>query len=215
MRYSTIFFDLDDTVYSSNSGLWPAIRERMSLYMLERLNLPEDQIPVLRWQYYQTYGTTLRGLQIHHGVDAEDYLVFVHDLPLGEYLQPQPEIRRILLSLPQQRWIFTNADAAHARRVVAILELADCFEGIIDLRAIQFACKPEIVAYQRAMSLAGEPDPQRCILLDDAPANLLTAHRLGFWTILVGGNGCSEPGVDLSIPALSALPEVMPELWEA
>lgn len=214
MRYSTLFFDLDDTVYSSRSGLWDAIRERMNLYMLERLHLPADQIPDLRRNYYQAYGTTLRGLQIHHGVDTDDYLMFVHDLPLQDYLQPQPVLRRILLSLPQHRWIFTNADAAHARRVISVLDLDGCFEGIIDVRAIQFACKPEIVAYQRALCLAGVDHPQCCVLLDDSSTNLLPAHRLGIRTVWVGGNGRPEPGVDLALPALFALPEAMPELWE-
>jgi putative hydrolase of the HAD superfamily len=214
MRYTTLLFDLDCTLYSSDCGLWDAIRDRMSLYMLERLRLPEDQVSSLRRHYYQTYGTTLRGLQIHHAVDPEDYLVFVHDLPLPDFLQPQPELRSLLLSLPQKRWIFTNADDAHARRVVAALGLDGCFDGVIDVRAVQFACKPEEIAYRRALDLVGRPDPGRCVMLDDSPANLLPAHRLGIRTVWVGGNLHSHPGTDLSVPELLALPVVMPELWE-
>lgn len=214
MHYTTLFFDLDDTVYSNTRGLWKAIRDRMSLYMLEQLGLPADQIPELRRSYYETYGTTLRGLQIHHDVDSDEYLSFVHDLPLMDYLEPQPELRRILLSLPQQRWIFTNADAAHAQRVISVLELEGCFEGIIDIRAIQFSCKPELLAYQRALSLAGETQPRRCVLLDDSPTNLFPAHQLGFRTVRVGGNGSAAPGVDICVPDLIMLPELLPELWE-
>ena len=70
MRYSTIFFDLDDTLYDSRSGLWDAIRHRMSEYMQERLGMPWAEIDELRKKYYQTYGTTLRGLQRHHQVDC-------------------------------------------------------------------------------------------------------------------------------------------------
>ena len=156
MGYSTIFFDLDDTLYASSNGLWEAIQARMNRYMAERLNIPQDKVPELRRSYYETYGTTLRGLQRHYQVDADDYLNYVHDLPLQEYLSPAPDFRAMVLSLPQKRWVFTNADDDHARRVLAILGLSDCFAGIIDVRAIAFACKPEPVAYHRALALAGK-----------------------------------------------------------
>jgi putative hydrolase of the HAD superfamily len=215
MRYSTLFFDLDGTVYDSRSGLWEVIGERMGLYMLERLQLSEDKVHTLRKRYFEAYGTTLRGLQIHHAVDADDYLAFVHDLPLRDYLQPAPELRSILLSLQHPRWIFTNADADHARRVLSVLELEGCFEGIIDIRATQFICKPEIGAYQRALSLAGEPDARQCVLIDDSPVNLLGAHQLGIHTVLVGSNGQPDPAIDVTLSSLLSLPQAMPELWEA
>jgi putative hydrolase of the HAD superfamily len=82
MGYTTLFIDLDGTLYSNSTGLWDAIRVRMTQYMLERLNLPKENVSNLRRQYFERYGTTLRGLQIHHGVDANDYLAFVHNLPL-------------------------------------------------------------------------------------------------------------------------------------
>ena len=212
MPYSTLFFDLDDTIYPSTSGLWPAIRERMGRYMWERLNLPKEDVPHLRKFYFETYGTTLRGLQIHHGVDANDYLAYVHDLPLNAYIHRDPPLKEMIKSLPQSKWIFTNADDMHARRVLAELDLTDCFYGIIDVRAIQFACKPEVVAYQRAMALAGEPEPSNCVLLDDSPRNLGPARQLGFFTILVGTNA-ADASACLSLASLIELPSAMPELW--
>ena len=212
MGYTTLFIDLDGTLYSNSTGLWDAIRVRMTQYMLERLNLPKENVSNLRRQYFERYGTTLRGLQIHHGVDANDYLAFVHNLPLEKYLKAEPRLRVVLESLPQQKWIFTNADSDHARRVLAILELADCFSGIVDVRALEFQCKPEIQAYRMALDLAGEPDPQRCILIDDSPSNLAPAQAIGFTTVLVGEDqNC--PAADHRISYLVELPQVVPELW--
>ena len=212
MGYTTLFIDLDGTLYSNSTGLWDAIRVRMTQYMLERLNLPKENVSNLRRQYFERYGTTLRGLQIHHGVDANDYLAFVHNLPLEKYLKAEPRLRVVLESLPQQKWIFTNADSDHARRVLAILELADCFSGIVDVRALEFQCKPEIQAYRMALDLAGEPDPQRCILIDDSPSNLAPAQEIGFTTVLVGEDqNC--PAADHRISYLVELPQVVPELW--
>jgi putative hydrolase of the HAD superfamily len=213
MQFTTLFFDLDDTLYPSTSGLWQAIKERMGLYMLEKLHIPKEEIPELRRKYYQTYGTTLRGLQRHHQVDSEDFLAFVHDLPLQRYLSPDPEIRSLICSLPQNKWIFTNADEAHARRVLESLNLANCFQGIIDVRALDYLCKPEKEAYRVAMRLVGESDPKRCILLDDSPRNLLPARAIGIITVLVG-QIAGDPSADYTIAGLKDLPEVLPELWK-
>lgn len=212
MPYTTLFFDLDDTLYPHGNGLWDAIRERMTGYMYARLDLPHDQVPALRRRYYENYGTTLRGLQIHHDVDVDDYLAYVHDLPLQSYLQPDPQLRALLARLPQNKWIFTNADIDHARRVLAVLDLADCFDGIIDVRAMQFTCKPEPGAYRLALQVAGESDPSRCVLLDDSPTNLAPARAIGFTTVLVGQNG-PHPAAHHTIPRLLDLPDVLPELW--
>ncbi len=73
---------------------------------------PRREIPAIRRHYFETYGTTLRGLQKHHQVDTDDYLAYVHDLPLEQYIQPNPALHDLLVSLPQRRFIFTNADAA-------------------------------------------------------------------------------------------------------
>ena len=213
MPFTTLFFDLDDTLYPNTNGLWQAIRGRMSQYMHERLGLPWEQIPELRHHYFTTYGTTLRGLQKFYQVDADEYLAYVHDLPLADYLQPAPELRSLLLSLPLPRWIFTNADDRHAQRVLAQLDLLDCFAGIIDVRAIRFACKPEMDAYQRALHIAGGPQPQECVMLDDSSANLAPARQMGFTTVLVRQDRESDPAADITIPNLLDLRRALPALW--
>jgi putative hydrolase of the HAD superfamily len=213
MSYTTLFFDLDDTLYPCTSGLWGAIRDRMGRYMAERVGLPEADIPTIRRHYFETYGTTLRGLQKHHHVDTDDYLAYVHDLPLEQYIQPNPALRVLLESLPQRRFIFTNADAAHARRVTQVLGITDCFERIIDIRAIDFACKPEPLAYLRALALAGDPAPQECVLLDDSPANLAPARQLGFTTVMINLEGGRDPAATYRLSSLLELPQVLPALW--
>jgi pyrimidine 5'-nucleotidase len=213
MRYSTIFIDLDDTLYPNTNGLWESIRERMTDFMCERLNLPLDEVNRLRRYYFEKYGTTLKGLQIHYQIDADEYLAYVHDLPLEKYLFPDEDIRSLLLSLRQQKWIFTNADEAHARRVLSTLKLNDCFDGIIDVRALNFTCKPQIEAYNKAMIICGENDPEKCIMLDDSIRNLAPATEMGITTILVGAKE-AHPDAHHSIPSLHHLPDKMPDLWE-
>ena len=99
----------------------------MNEYMQGIIDLPISEIIKLRQSYLEKYGTTLRGLQAHYEVDADEYLAFVHELPLDKYIQPDPNLHSLLLSLPQKRWIFTNADSNHARRVLSILGILRLF----------------------------------------------------------------------------------------
>ena len=195
MRFTTLFFDLDDTLYPNSTGLWEAIRERMNLYMRDRMGIPEDEVPAMREQYFKMYGTTLRGLQARHNVDVEDYLAFVHDLPLKNYLTPNLTQREIIASLPGRKLIFTNADANHARRVLAALNLDDLFETIVDVNAVAPYCKPMPESFAIAQELADEPDPRKCVMIDDLPRTTRAALDVGMASILYGTD---EPIADAS-----------------
>jgi putative hydrolase of the HAD superfamily len=186
MRFTTLFFDLDDTLYPSSTGLWHAIKERMTHYMCEQLYIPEADVPTLREHYFKTYGTTLRGLQQHHNVNTEEYLAYVHDVPLDQYLTPNPVIRQVLTSLPTRNLIFTNADANHAWRVLRALELDDLFDTVVDVNAIAPYCKPMPESFAIAMDLADEPDPRKCVMIDDLPRTTRAAREVGMASLLYG-----------------------------
>ena len=209
MKFNTLFIDLDDTVYASSSGLWELIKQRISLYMYERLNLSWDVIPELRSSYYQDYGTTMRGLIADFDINQIEYLDFVHNVPLQDHLSPDPALREMLLNLPQRKLIFTNADAAHAKRVLTAMDLTDCFEKIIDIYTMHPYCKPLKQAFQIALSEAGENETARCVLLDDSVANLAAAKELGFYTVRVGNVEESSPLFDTAIATLADLREVI------
>jgi putative hydrolase of the HAD superfamily len=212
MAFSTIFFDLDDTLYPSSNGLWVRIRQRMNQYMLEKLDIPEETIPDLRQHYFETYGTTLRGLQAHFEVEASEFLDYVHDLPVDSIVHPDPELRDLVDSIPMQKCIFTNADHNHAARVLDALGLSVSFDIIIDVVAMDYECKPNPMAYSIALTMARESDPGRCVYLDDSIRNLTPAYDMGWHTVLVGGEWPS-PVAHHSISRPHELKEVMPELW--
>jgi putative hydrolase of the HAD superfamily len=212
MSIETIFFDLDATLYPESNGLWPAIRSKIDQYMHEQVKIPQSNIRKLREDYYNHYGTTLRGLQIHYGVQAEEYLNFVHDLPLKNYLQPNPALRKILLSIHKKRWIFTNSDQSHVERVLSILGISDCFNGFVDVYALAPHCKPKQEAYQIALKLAGCANPATCAMLDDSINNLAPAKKMGFFTVWVGQNG-THPIADRTLSDIIDLPRAVPEFW--
>jgi putative hydrolase of the HAD superfamily len=208
MNFSTIFFDLDDTLYPAACGLWLQIRARISRYMVERMGLPVDQAHVLQRQYFEQYGTTLRGLEAKHAVDTADFLAYVHAVPLRDYLQPDPQLRAVLQAIPARKFIFSNADVHHARRVTAALGLKGCFDGVVDVVAIAPYCKPMPESFAIALQLAGEPDPRRCVMIDDLPRTTQAAREQGLFSILYGKTE-PHPEADAVLTDWSLLPDLL------
>ena len=211
MLINYIFFDLDDTLYPSSAGLWDAIGDRINLYMVERLKLPPGEVTALRDHYLQAHGTTLNGLVREHGIEPDDYLAYVHDLPLEAHIHPSPALTDMLERLPQYKIVLTNADLAHAQRVLARLGLQSHFDAIVDIRALNWVNKPEPKAYRRAMELAGAKEPGECMLIEDSIRNLRAARALGMLGVYVGAQ---DPGddADFVLRDISELTRVVPGL---
>jgi putative hydrolase of the HAD superfamily len=185
VKISTLFIDLDDTVYPATTQVWQLVMKRMYIYMRDFLGIPEEEVPAMRDRLFNRYGTTLRGLQIERGIDAKAYLDYVHDVDLSAILSPDPALQSALASIHLPKIIFTNACESHARNVLGLMQLEDCFDSIIDVVAVQPYCKPEQEAYQIALELAGSPDPAAVMMVDDRFENLVTAASLGMRAVLV------------------------------
>jgi pyrimidine 5'-nucleotidase len=183
--YKVILFDLDDTIYPHDSGLWEQIRNRIEQFMREELHFTGDDIPAIRDRLWRTYGTTLRGLQTEYRVEMDTYLEYVHAIPLDNFIDAQPHLARILDNLPLPKFIFTNSDGRHAKRVLELLNVADRFSQIIDIYALAPYCKPQTEAFQIALDTVGEA-PEDCLFIDDSPVNLAKGRQLGMTTISVG-----------------------------
>ena len=208
MRFNTLFFDLDETLYPTSSGLWGAIRERINAYMRERMGFPPEQIEILREQFFREYGTTLRGLQANYKVDMDEYLAFVHNVPLEAHLNPDPELRDIIEALPARKFIFTNADSVHANRVLDVVGLQGIFDSILDVHTISPYCKPMPESFELALRATGSPDPRTCALLDDQARITRAARSLGMYTILVGKESAGE-NADASLIKWTELPGLL------
>jgi putative hydrolase of the HAD superfamily len=204
-----ILFDLDNTIYPLGSGVMELISQRISRFMAEQMGLPPDEVNRLRHDYWVQYGTTLRGLQIHHGVDPEEYLAFVHDIPVEDLLHPDPELDWMLAELAPEKTIFTNATTEHARRVLRALGVERHFSRVFDIRFLDYRSKPNEDAYRRvldALSVAAE----QCLLVEDSARNIEPARALGMKTVLVGEGPVD--GADFTIPRILDLPAVVEQL---
>jgi putative hydrolase of the HAD superfamily len=181
---SHLVFDCDDTLYPRNSGLMQAISDRISLYMIERMGMDPEVVPGLRRAYWEQYGTTSRGLQAVHGLDVDEYMHYVHDLPLGDYIRPNPALDAALDALPQRKVVFTNATAEHARAVLGVIGVGHHFEGIYDAFFVENEGKPALSAYHRFLDALGVTG-EACLMAEDTARNLRPARALGMVTVLV------------------------------
>ncbi len=180
-----ILFDLDNTLYTEESGIFDLIDQRMNEWLISRLQIPETEVSDFRRKYFLEYGTTLRGLMLHHNVDPVDFLNFVHDVPVREFLTLDLELRKTLMEVSSRKIIFTNSDAAHANRILDALGVRDLFEKIFDIEAMGYIPKPNPEAYRQVLLYAGV-SAENCLLIDDMERNLKPARSLGMRTILIG-----------------------------
>ncbi len=207
-----ILFDLDETLYPRGVGLMQEISRLIHSYMQEKLNLPAELGVRLRHEYFKNYGTTMRGLQINYEIDSEEYLEYVHDIRLEDYIGPNEALDKMLADIALEKVVFTNASEEHARRVLKVLGIARHFKCIVDVRAMRYLSKPNPAAYQRTLEILGATAPQ-CILVEDSVRNLREAKRLGMTTILVDGHPDADTSVvDFAISNVVEVGEVVKKI---
>ena len=171
MPISAVLFDLDNTIYPASSGVMKGIDVRITEYVRNLLGLEIKQARELRQHYYRTYGTTLNGLQRHHGVDAEHYLSHVHDLAIESFLTSDAELDQLLSELTATKAIFTNSPAEYARRVLRAMGIERHFAHVFDIRFSGFRPKPDPLVYQSVLDTLGVAG-SAAILVEDSPQNL-------------------------------------------
>lgn len=208
-----LLFDLDDTLYPRRAGIMEQIRHLMLHYIRERFGLSLEEADDLRRHYFLTYGTTMRGLQLNHQIDADEFLRFVHDIPLHEFIQPNLHLDAALAALPEKKVIFTNASQEHAERVLEQLGVRHHFERIVDVRDMGYESKPQPAAYRRICTML-DAEPQACVLIEDNIRNLRPAKALGMVTVLVDGDG-SDDSVDYTIARVEEIGSVLDRLRRA
>ncbi|OAY48810.1 uncharacterized protein C24B11.05 isoform X2 [Manihot esculenta] len=132
LKYECLLFDMDDTLYPMSSGLNLACRKNIEGFMLQHLHIEESEVPRMCLELYREYGTTMAGLKaLGYEFDDDEFHAFAHGRLPYEKLKPDAVLRNLLLSMPQRKIIFTNADKGHAAEVLKRLGLEDCFEGVI------------------------------------------------------------------------------------
>ncbi len=180
-----ILFDLDNTLYPKSLGIFDLVIERIRNYMEVRMGFDKELSRALRQEYLRKYGSTMRGLIIHHNLNADDFLEYVHDVGVESRLSSNPGLNELLASIPIEKGIFTSGHKPHAQRVLRCLGVEGYFPEIFDIIFTRFIPKPNPEPYCQVLEhlrLQG----RECMMIEDMPANLKPAKDLGMTTVLVG-----------------------------
>lgn len=207
-----LLFDLDNTLYPRELGIFDRVVERIWDYLILRMGFEEEVAAALRKEYVRNYGSTLRGLMIHHHIDPEDYLDYVHDVGVESILAPNPGLQALLRSLPFRKALFTSSHRPHAVKVLRCLGIEEYFPYIFDITMTRYIPKPNIEPYQQvlqALSIPGEG----CMMIEDVAANLEPAKALGMTTVLVSPEAVTANGsIDYVISDILQLRPLLEEM---
>lgn len=179
-------FDLDNTLYKAECGLFDKVHILMGRFIEEKLNLASGDAQALRSKYYHQYGTTLRGLMIEHQVNPDEYLDYVHQINY-EVVQPNIPLAQILKNLNGKKYIFTNANFEHVEKVLEKLNMTDIFDGCFDISESNYMPKPHKEVYdsfQEKFNL----DNSSTAMFEDLHINLKEPHNMGWQTVWVTNN---------------------------
>ncbi len=179
----TWVFDLDNTLYPHHVNLWQQVDVRIRDYIAKFLDLNHDEAFRVQKDYYRRYGTTLRGMMTEHGMEADDFLTFVHQIDHTP-VEPNPALGAALENLPGRKLILTNGTRHHAEAVMHRLQVQEHFEDVFDILAGELEPKPLPQAYNRFLARHGV-EPRSAAIFEDLARNLAVPHALGMTTVLV------------------------------
>jgi len=189
MLFDLAVVDLDNTLYAADSGVFARMDERMTRFVTRELGVEAEEANRLRLLYWRQYGTTLRGLILHHGVEPEPFLDEVHDIGVHEMLQPDAALDAALAEMPGRKVIHTNGTREHAERVLSALGIRQHFASIYDIRFNTYTPKP-CANTLRTLLDAEAVLPARALIIDDMEDNLVAAQSIGAQTALLS---CEPP----------------------
>lgn len=184
MPFDLAVIDLDNTLYSANSGVFARMDKRMTAFVANELNVDSKAADKLRVKYWREYGTTLRGMMLHHGMEPEPFLHDVHDINAHEILSEDRELNRALARLPGRKVIHTNGIREHAERILETLGVLHHFERIYDIRFNNYIPKPCKETLAMLIEEEGST-PERTLVVDDMADNLAVASELGCKTVWI------------------------------
>ena len=179
----TWVFDLDNTLYSADSGIFQQVSELMGKFVSKHLNIDIKEAKKIQRKYYKKHGTTLRGMMDNHGVDPDTFLNEVHQLDYS-IVEPDQKLNEELDKLRGKKIIYTNANLQHVNQVLSRLELTNMFDDIFDIKMADYIPKPELDPYKQIIDKFNI-NPSCAAMFDDIAKNLVPAKNLGFTSVWI------------------------------
>ena len=182
-RIDTWIFDLDNTLYSADSGIFQQVHELMGKFVSNHLNIGINEAKKIQKKYYKEHGTTLKGLMDNHGVEPDYFLAEVHKLDYS-IVNSNKNLNNELNKLSGKKIIYTNANMQHTLDVLERIELSNFIDEIFDIKMANYVPKPEITPYEEIIKKY-DLNPNSSAMFDDIAKNLVPAKKVGFTSIWI------------------------------
>ena len=182
-KIDTWVFDLDNTLYSAESGIFQQVNELMGKFVSNKLKIDLDSAKKLQSKYFIKHGTTLKGLMDNHGVEPDEFLDYVHKLDYS-IIHPNNDLNKEISKLQGRKIIYTNANRQHVNEILLRLDLTNMFDEIFDIKMANYIPKPEINAYKDFIKRFNI-NPKTTIMFDDIAKNLVPAKNVGFKSVWI------------------------------
>ena len=182
-KINTWIFDLDNTLYSADSGIFQQVHKLMGEFISKNLHLDMVDAKKLQSKYYKQHGTTLRGMMDNHGIDPDYFLDEVHKLDYS-IVGPNNILNEELYKLEGRKIIYTNANKKHTLDVLERINLTNFFDEIFDIKMANYIPKPELKPYEQLINLF-KIDPSTSAMFDDIAKNLVPAKKVNFTSVWI------------------------------
>jgi len=181
----TWIFDLDNTLYPPEENIFSQIDQKMTSFIADNLKISNEEAFNIQKQNFIDHGTTLAGFMNsgNNKIDPDKFLEFVHDINLSS-LKEDSNLRKMLLLLPGEKYIFTNGTKKHAENVLKKLNLENIFQSIFGIKEANYLPKPNLETYNLFLKTY-KVDPKTSIMFEDMGRNLIPAKELGMKTVLL------------------------------
>ena len=179
-------FDLDNTVYDINAGVFEKISSRITDFIITALSVTREEANIVRSNMYKKYGLTLTGLMREYGIAPDEYLDYIHDVTHPE-LKYDEQLKLNLKNLTGRKFIYTNASKNHSKNILSVMGIEAEFEKILDIKATQYVPKPDPKSYNIMLKAFGISGDQigNSIFIEDTAKNLRPAKVLGIKTVWI------------------------------
>ena len=179
-------FDLDNTIYDINAGVFEKISSRITEYIITALSVTREEANLVRSNMYKKYGLTLTGLMKEYGIAPDEYLDYIHDVTHPE-LKYDEQLKLNLKNLTGRKFIYTNASKNHSKNILSVMGIKAEFKKILDIKATQYLPKPDPKSYNIMLKAFGISGDQigNSIFIEDTAKNLKPAKLLGIKTVWI------------------------------
>ncbi len=175
--------DLDNCLYKpkETTYLVNTLEARITSWLVRKLECSFSEAEKKKAKLYHRLGGAPKCFVKASIIKSRDELIkcvdFIHDFIVCG-VSKNPNLRRKLLELNGDLYLFTSSHVNYATQMLAALGVLDLFADIIDISKVGYTFKDEKITYKRVFRLLSTL-PNKIVMIDDSFKNLLVGAEAG------------------------------------